>query len=373
MLIDQWHIPATDLNSLEIHPPASLTIIFGSRKLLENKTVRDSLFKHFQKNYVSVSTAGEIFNDAVYDDMLVIHRIAFSSSTVRFGLSNIKDFPSSYDAGKSLMQGIPTDGLRHTLVFCDGTRINGTELVKGIKESLPSDVTVTGGLAGDGGFFKKTLVGLNRNIKPGNIVAIGFYGENLKISHGSMGGLDSFGPDRLVTKSDKNVLYELDDKPALDLYKRYLGDLADKLPASALLFPLSIKSEESNSPLVRTILSVNEKDKSMTFAGNIPAGSYARLMKANFDRLIDAAGSAAEACEPLTRAASQFALLISCVGRKMALNQRIDEEIEAVRHVFGETAIMGGFYSYGEISPLVKGDACELLNQTMTITTFAEI
>ncbi len=372
-MIDQWHIPATDLNTLEINESASLTIIFGSRKLLENQDIRNSLYKHFKRNYVTVSTAGEIFNDAVHDDTLAIFQIQFTSSEVQFGLSNIKDFTSSYAAGNNLMNSVTKEGLRHLLVFCDGTKINGTELVRGIKESLPAHVTVTGGLAGDGGDFKKTLVGLNRNIKPGNIVAIGLYGERLKISHGSMGGWDSFGPDRLVTKSEKNVLYELDDKPALDLYKRYLGELAEKLPASALLFPLSIRSDENSASLVRTVLSVNEKDKSMTFAGNIPTGSYARLMKANFDRLIDAAGNAAEACSMRTDSENQFALLISCVGRKMALNQRIDEEIEAVRHVFGPNMQIGGFYSYGEISPLVKGEACELLNQTMTITTFSEL
>ncbi len=263
-------------------------------------------------------------------------------------------------------------GLTHILIFSDGTRVNGTELVEGMNHGIKKKVPITGGLAGDQELFRKTLVGLNRNIHTGNIVAIGLYGQKIRIEHGSQGGWDSFGPDRLVTRSEANVLYELDDKPALDLYKRYLGSLAEKLPGSGLLFPLSIRPEGDQQSVVRTILSVNEKDRSMTFAGNIPQGRYVRLMKANFDRLIDAAGDAAQQSFHPKKSDTGLALLISCVGRRLALNQRVDEELEAVIEVLGHNTMTTGFYSYGEISPQVKGQSCELLNQTMTITTISE-
>lgn len=372
MQIRQWHITEASRPTLNVKLIPNLSLVFGSRKLLDDPSVRKYLFTELKRNYVCVSTAGEIIDDAVYDDSLVITSIHFSSSQVAFARTNIKDHGSSFDAGESLVKQLDEAGLSHILVFSDGTRVNGTELVEGMNHGIERNVPITGGLAGDQELFRKTLVGLNRNIQAGNIVAIGLYGNKIRLQHGSQGGWDSFGPDRLVTRSEANVLYELDDKPALDLYKRYLGSLADKLPGAGLLFPLSIRPEGDQQSVVRTILSVNEKDRSMTFAGNIPQGKYVRLMKANFDRLIDAAGVAAQQSFRAKNSGNGLALLISCVGRRLALNQRVDEELEAVTEVLGENTVTSGFYSYGEISPQVKGQSCELLNQTMTITTISE-
>jgi hypothetical protein len=208
---------------------------------------------------------------------------------------------------------------------------------------------------------------------PGRVAAVGLYGNHLAVGFGSLGGWDPFGPERLVTRSRGNVLYELDGRSALDLYKEYLGEHARGLPATGLLFPLSLRSATRETPVVRTILSVDEQASSLTFAGDVPEGAYARLMKANFDRLIDGASGAAEACRltlPETRA--ELALLISCVGRKLVLRQRIEEEVEGVREVLGPGPALTGFYSYGEISPFTPGARCDLHNQTMTITAFAE-
>jgi hypothetical protein len=202
---------------------------------------------------------------------------------------------------------------------------------------------------------------------------LGLYGSRLKVGFGSLGGWDAFGPERLVTRSSGNVLYEFDGQPALDLYKKYLGAHASDLPASGLLFPLSLRTSSSES-LVRTILGVNESEHSLTFAGDIPEGGYVRLMKANFDRLIDGAiGAAQTSYAAIGQATPEFALLISCVGRKLVLKQRIEEEVEGVQEILGAGTVLAGFYSYGEISPFTPGAKCELHNQTMTITTFMEL
>lgn len=187
-----------------------------------------------------------------------------------------------------------------------------------------------------------------------------------------MGGWDPFGPERLVTRSRRNVLYELDGQRALDLYVRYLGEHAAGLPATGLLFPLALRSHEGADSVVRTILSVDEMAGSLTFAGDIPEGMRARLMKANFDRLIDGATGAARGSIGRDAAPPELALLISCVGRKLVLKQRIEEEVEAVREIVGPRATLAGFYSYGEISPAASGAPCALHDQTMTITILSE-
>ncbi|MBK7149751.1 MAG: FIST C-terminal domain-containing protein [Bacteroidetes bacterium] len=351
-----------------------LALVFGSRFLLQD----DNLIKKLREavtpaTWLMASTSGEIAGSEVNDDSLVITLIKFEKTEIKSAVINVQSFENSFKAGKSLAEKLTAPELRHLFVLSDGTHVNGSELVRGFNEALPATVTVTGGLAGDAARFEQTVVGLNDNAKPGNIAAIGFYGESIRIGHGSKGGWDSFGPDRKITKARSNILYELDGKSALQLYKEYLGDLAQGLPGTALLFPLALRTEKGSEQLVRTILGVNEADQSMTFAGDMPEGSYARLMRANFDRLIDAASIAAnDTFVSLDKNETELAILISCVGRKLVLDQRVDEEVESVRDVLGPEAVFTGFYSYGEISPLSQSMTCELHNQTMTITTFSE-
>jgi hypothetical protein len=278
---------------------------------------------------------------------------------------------NSFDAGQSLGRALDPAGLNNVLVISDGQKVNGSELVLGLQESLPPYTIITGGLAGDGARFQTTLVGLNNAPSEGKIVVIGFYGEALSVTYGSVGGWDVFGPERLITRSDANVLYELDGEPALDIYKLYLGEYANELPGSGLLFPLSIRMSEAHA-VVRTILGINEEDKSLVFAGNMPEGTYAQLMKASSDRLIEGASDAAQNSIRDIKGQPDLAILISCVGRKLVLDQRIEEEVEVVKAIYGNDTAITGFYSYGEISPSLNSVVCDLHNQTMTITTLTE-
>jgi hypothetical protein len=261
--------------------------------------------------------------------------------------------------------------LRGIFVLSDGMRVNGSELVNGLNEALPPGTVVTGGLAGDGDRFQKTWVLCQRQRAEGYVSAIGLYGDRIKIGHGSKGGWDVFGIEREVTRAKENVLFEIDGRSALSLYKDYLGELAAGLPANALLFPLSLRrGKNDNAGLVRTILSIDENAQSMTFAGDIPLGSHVRFMRANFDRLVD---GAMEAGQLAGKSSSEecLAIAISCVGRRLVLRDRAEEEIEAVRDSLPASAHLMGFYSYGELSPFAGGP-CELHNQTMTLTTLSE-
>jgi hypothetical protein len=319
------------------------------------------------------STAGEIRGITVADDSVVVTAVEFASTTLRSARVAIGDSQGSFSGGLELASAIPSSGLRHVLVLSDGLGINGSELARGLREGLPSDVVVTGGLSADGTDFEKTVVVWEGSAESGFAAILGLYGDGLEIGFGSLGGWDSFGPERRITRSSGNVLYELDDKSALSLYKSYLGEFASGLPSTGLLFPLCLRTSDSDEEVVRTILGVDETDQSMTFAGDMPEGSYARLMKANFDRLVEGAvGAATSAKLSAPETQVELAILVSCVGRRLVLRQRAEEEIEGVRHVLGDQAVLSGFYSYGEISPFANGAGCELHNQTMTITTFAE-
>ncbi len=352
---------------------ANLVIAFGERLFLEKTAPYQKLMGLYPNaNIVTCSTSGQISNNNLVQNNLVATAIAFEKTKIRTTEIDILLNPDIKLLGKKIKEDLLSDDLKSILVFSEGSFINGTELINELILQTRETVPIFGGLAGDEYNFEKTIVGLNSDASPGKIVAIGFYGDNIHFGFASEGGWSDFGPEREVTHSEKNILYKIGDRFALDLYKEYLGKYAEELPGSSLYFPLSMKENATSEPVVRTILSIDEEKKSMTFAGDIPIGSKIRLMKGNFDKLIDASYNAASLIHKNQSNNPELALLVSCVGRKIVLGDRIEEEIEVVREVFGDNMLICGFYSYGEISPTLNKVACELHNQTMTITTIYE-
>ena len=362
---------------------ADIVFVFAAKDIIHDKALIREINTQFDgAQIVGCSTAGEICGAELTDNSCVVTAVKFKHTKVKVESVELSNHANSQQAGHALIDKLKENDLKHVVIISNGTSngtmVNGDELVKGINEALPENVNVTGGLAGDGANFQQTLTFHNNNLPYDNsIIAIGFYGEKLRVGYGSMGGWDAFGPQRKVTKATGPVLYELDGESALEIYKKYLGDKATDLPASALLFPLCLKEDPNDKdtlPVVRTILAVDEAAQSMTFAGDIKEGHFAQFMKANFDHLVEGAEKAASHClEILTDKSNQFGLLISCVGRKLVLKQRTEEELEAVRDILGNDTILTGFYSYGELSPFSAFKDCRLHNQTMTIATFSEV
>ncbi len=353
---------------------AQLVLTFGSTSILKDTGNIDQIRDAYPRAHImGCSTAGEICGTRVSDDSLVTTAVHFEHTGLSLGRISLEQVRDSFHAGECLAAQLDPEGLVHVLVFSDGLKVNGSDLVRGLTEHLPDQVSVTGGLAGDGDRFEETLVLSNDVPQRETVTVLGLYGSRLRVGFGSVGGWDPFGTERLITRSKGNVLYEFDGCSALDLYKKYLGSHAKGLPATGLLFPLSLRTRAGDTGVVRTILAVNEDEQSMTFAGDVPEGSYARMMKANSDRLIDGAiGATRISYEAIGSTSPDLAILISCVGRKLVLKQRIEEEVEGVRDVLGTRTVLTGFYSYGEMGPFEPGAKSELHNQTMTITTFSE-
>lgn len=366
---------------VDVHPyafsdPPQLVFMFGARALVEDKIHFTEIRSCYpDAHIISCSTAGEILDNRVRNDSIAVTAVFFEKTQLHVAEAKITDPEKSAAVGKKLADMLPKEQLVHAMVFSDGLHVNGTELVRGLNRNLPPSVSVTGGLVGDGELFKKTVVGLDHVAKEENIVLVGFYGTALKVGYGSLGGWDTFGIERVITRSSGNVLYELDGKPALDLYKTYLGDKAKGLPSTGLLFPLRLQmGNDDKTEMVRTVVGVNESDKSMTFAGDMPEGATVALMRANFERLIDGAvGASSMSLEQLSGGEADLAILISCFGRKLVLKEHTEEEVEAVRVVLGGRTMITGFYSYGELCPTSSTEKqCWHHNQTMTVTTFRE-
>jgi len=349
-----------------------LCLLFGTRETIEEQ---EEHYKELRKRYASAqivvtSTAGNIFGEELLDDVIIATCIQFNYTEVDT-ISMSFENRTGLEIGESLGEKINGDETAYVLLLCT-SGINVGNLLKGLNEKLEGKISVSGGVAGDNYKFEKTLVGLNGEVGENRLVAVVFKGDRLSTYHGSKGGWDTFGPARKVTKSDGNILYEIDGKPALELYKTYLGDKSNELPGAALHFPLAIVDPKTKEYIVRGVQNTMGEENALVLFGDVKENDTIQLMKANFDRVIEGAVDSAKQASSIDLGEPDFSILISCVARRLVLDQLVEEELSEARNFLGKKTTICGFYSYSELSPVVGDDACHLHNQTMTITSFYE-
>ena len=356
----------------ELDSPGTLVLAFAATDYAERTEVWDELARAFPTSHrLGCSSAGEIAGERVGDGSLVLTVVRFAQATLASAAAPIQAVEVSRSTGGKIARALAPHSPKLVFVLSDGLHVNGGDLVRGLAEGLPAGTAIAGGLAADGDRFRRTWTLVDGLPRSGWVSAVAVRGP-VAVGHASEGGWHAFGPEREVTGSEGNVLYALDGKPALALYKDYLGDLAVGLPATALYYPLAIRMPADTGPgVVRTVLGIDETAQSMTFAGDIPVGARTRLMRSNHDRLVEGAAHAgAQACHGATDPV--LAIAVSCVGRRMVLGQRVEEETAATLEALPRDSSQTGFYAYGEISPSGEA-ACNLHNQTMTLTTIREV
>lgn len=352
-----------------------LLLLFSSTQILKSGDIAKTIHETFpDAQLIGCSTSGEI-GEGVEDDSISLMAMTFKQSQFKCIAVPVESADGSKAAGEKVAKELLADDLKGVFTLTPGVNVNGSKFVLGLKEILPHDISLSGGLAGDGLNFQETLTVFNGNTYTDHAVAFGVYGDHIKIKSGSRGGWKPFGPVRRVTKAENNVLYELDGKSALALYKEYLGDKASDLPASGLLYPFAIMDSEKTDAvgLIRTILDIDEDNNSLILAGDLNVGQHVCLMHANTDELVDGAEDAAkEAASAGTTTNDSAIICVSCVGRKLLMGDDTEDELDAVKSVFKDNAHTIGFYSYGEICHFQDTGEPELHNQTMTITYITE-
>lgn len=354
----------------ELDSPQTLLLFFAAPSYFDSPVITD-LDKLFPKSIVvGCSTAGEIAHTIIHDESIVYVLIRFHSTTLKLAAEIDYHTRSIEQCGEKIATKLHSYNLRHVLFFSSGFHINFDEFLTGfIKHSSP-ETSISGGLAGDGEAFSRSWV-FSKGFHENALITIGFSGDTLQVKQGCEGGWQKFGLERRITNAKRNILYEIDGEPALRSYKKYLGNLTDKLPSSALFFPIAIRKNNLSDYVVRTILAVNEEEQSITFAGDIPEGWLSCFMRCSNEGLLDGAKRAAlQANQPT--AATTVTIFISCIGRRMVLGEACFQELEsAISVMSSQKQVNIGFYSYGEISEKPNIDS-KLHNQTLTITTISE-
>ncbi len=353
---------------------AQVAFLFGSAGLIKASESFDLCRRIYPNAHLlGCSTAGEIQGTTVRQETVSVTAVAFERTPLAVARVDLREPGDSFAAGQQLIRSLDPAGLRHVFVISEVLQVDASEVVNGINSALPAGVTVSGGFSADGDRQQVSHIWCNSAPGQSSVAALGFYGDHLKIGSAATGLWGQFGPLRRITRSSGSVLYELDGRSALGIYKQYLGELASALPASGLLFPICLSVGDKGHSVLRGLLSVDEATQSMRFAGSVPEGAYVRMMMGSIERLIDDTLDAArQSTLPLEGAPAELAFVVSCNGRRHVLKQRVEEELEAVREVIGGQAVLTGFYSCGEIAPIAPGEPSELHNETLAITTFAE-
>ncbi len=378
MKFTQEHLPEKmaigKLPSQSPLPEANWVLVFGSVKRFKERGFAKTLQKRYPSaQIIGCTTSGEITDGGVHDESVHITAMLWERSTLKFIVKPINSMAQSHALGALVASDLIQDDLKGVFVLSDGLNVNGSELVEGIQEVLPN-IPITGGLAGDNANFSQTYLLNNDQVNDRVVIAVGIYGENAVVTSGALGGWKPYGPPRKITRSVKNIVYELDNKPALPLYKMYIGYYANALPASGLNFPFAIMSEDKSITVIRTLLAVDEKDNSLTFAGNVNQGSTVRFLKSDHDMLVNGASDAARQIldKDINLNDKALAICVSCVGRKLVMEEQVSDEVFAVQRLLGVQTGVTGFYSNGEICSGEDDGHSLLHNQTMTIAYLSE-
>ena len=346
-----------------------LVFVFGDIDTVEKYNHYKLLQTFYPKAQIIItSTAGNILDTSIDTYSAVATAICFNKAYVKACSLQIGS-NSTKDKIQHSINSLQNDDLKHLFLFGPGIQ-NEANFLDTLE--IKAGVTISGGFAGDAFRFDHTYQQLNNQGSQNTFIIIGLYGSTLHIETSSETGWQEFGSQRVITKAKKNIIYEIDNQPAIELYKRYLGKRANDLPKSALRFPLSIKDHQNDkSRVVRALTQINQ-DNSLTFSAEIKEGSIVKLMKTNVHNTLDSAFLAAKKIRPFN-SNSSLTLVISCCARRNVLKQFSEEEVELIQDILTTKTQLIGFYSYGEIAPIHKIEEKSILrNHTLTITTIYE-
>ena len=243
---------------------AQVVFVFGAGQLLAAEGgVTGAVVADLERRYPNAviagcSTAGDIHGTSITDADISVTAVHFEKTQVVARAEPIPGPDACLETGSRLARALPKEGLQHVFALCKGLNVNGSDLIKGMTDELPANVGVSGGLAGDGTRFGTTWILSDGESFSEHVMALGFYGNSLRVGCSATGPWDEFGPERRVTSSSKNEVFEFNGQSALALYKSYLGELAADLPASGLFSPIALRNPNSSHCVIRTLLACDE-------------------------------------------------------------------------------------------------------------------
>jgi hypothetical protein len=256
------------------------------------------------------------------------------------------------------------------ITLAESVTVGGVSVINALKSRLGDEFPIFGGLAADQWSMKKTYQFYKREILTDTILVLLFSG-NIIFSSGLASGWTPIGHKKKTTKVDHNIVYEVDQEPILDFYNRYVGGDYKRVPTE---YPLAVfPNENSEKYYIRSPYTFNEKDRSVTFFGDVPENVVVQLVSGSIEKMSMASESALkEAIEAYKGNKPEAALVFTCSARKAILGLKVDKEYHYLQKNMPDHFPICGFYTYGEICPLENGRESYFHNGTIAVLLIGE-
>ena len=354
---------ATSVDQIEPHLQSArqnglaptLAIVFSS--VAHDLAELIAIFAKHDIDVFGASSSGEIINNEVHEGSIVVMLLDISRDAYRLNVFD-GEGKTSYHVGQSVAAWTKTINENAPLmVMSAGIRADGQQIVNGVIDTMERQVPLFGGLAGEDLRFQETFVFDASQVIPNGVVALIFDQNAIELQGVAASGWKGIGTPKTVTKAEGNIVYRIDDEPALDIYNKYLNIGDD--PGLAGEYPLLLIRGDDSFAL-RAVMAVNE-DKSIVYAGTVPEGSRVRFSMPPGFEIVEHAIEQMSAFNKQSPRADAI-VLFSCKARHVALGQMVEDEISAIRKLWNVPLV--GFFSYGEIGPVPQGQ-CDFHNHTL--------
>jgi len=317
---------------------------------------------------IGCTTDGEISSQGGFlEDSVTLVLFAAEPGQIAAGLG--RDVAADPVRATSEAVAAARAGLGGDASFCittpESLTTSGVTILEGLKAALGKAFPIFGGLAGDQWRIQQTYQFFGTEVLS-DAVPLLLFGADVLFAHAVDSGWKPVGHQRIVSRVEGNVVFELDDEPVLDFYERYLG--AQRYEMVSAEYPLAVFAEDGSGYYLRSAFQMDAESRSIAFFGDVPAGSTVQLTETTSDAIIEAARTATKrALDAYPGSEPRGILVFSCAARKAILGVNTERELTAVEAGLTEPLPVAGFYTYGEIAPLRAGGETHFHNATFSI------
>lgn len=324
--------------------------------------------------FAGSSSAGEIYNGQHLKNSIVAILMEIEEGS-HYKISKTIEAGNERSTALALCDQLKSNiNNADLMMFSSGISNDHNSLIEGVRRTFGDNVLLHGGIAADGMQFKQTFVFDNEGVKDSGMILIGFDKQKLEIESHAVTGWQGIGKSCTITKAQSNVVYEIDNTPALDVFINYFDiknfdQLSDdefwSIPGQ---HPLEIKVDDQTK-FLRSIMQMNKKDRSLILAGAVDVGSEFKFCNTpsitEIDNTIDKFSSIAQKGDEI-----DFSIMVSCAGRAAAFGPILEDEIEGIHQQWNKPMV--GMLAYGEIG-CVENQSYNFHNLTCSLITFKAI
>ncbi len=337
-----------------------LVIVFSTIDFTQPNTIQTISDTLIGVPIIGCSGAAIITNKGILPNGLCIMllnfpKTAYFNTAIVDSISSKTALNSGKELGEKLLQGFPKMKRDLGLIFSDGLIKDTSNLFYGLQEKLGTSFPLIGASASDKLQFLKTHLYFNDKLYIDAVCGI-IFGGKLNFGWGIKHGWKPLGKPRQVTKSYANIIYEIDNSPAANVYEEYLAcnlrEIKNELNRISTFYPIGIELQGEEEHLLRNLHSV-DSEGALIFQGNVPEGSRIRLMIGTKESCLTAARQALnEAKNGLFGKKIGFAFIFDSVSRYILLGRSANKELEIIKEEIGSNTPIMGVYTYGEQAPL---------------------